>query len=141
MRNPDAWRSLRSPFLTGLALSLAVVLLSLAALGEGTAAKPDLPTLPAVPTPAPAPTPSAPAQGERDRAQTLRVLQKDGTVESMTMADYLWRVAAAEMPALPRSRATLLAPCLVRVNTRAFFTRLRSIRWASRLVLFPLSTR
>ena len=99
MRNPDAWRSLRSPFLTGLALSLAVVLLSLAALGEGTAAKPDLPTLPAVPTPAPAPTPSAPAQGERDRAQTLRVLQKDGTVESMTMADYLWRVAAAEMPA------------------------------------------
>ena len=99
MRNPDAWRSLRSPFLTGLALSLAVVLLSLAALGEGTAAKPDLPTLPAVPTPAPAPTPSAPARGERDRAQTLRVLQKDGTVESMTMADYLWRVAAAEMPA------------------------------------------
>ena len=99
MRNPDAWRSLRSPFLTGLALSLAVVLLSLAALGEGTAAKPDLPTLPAVPTPAPAPTPSAPAQGERDRAQTLQVLQKDGTVESMTMADYLWRVAAAEMPA------------------------------------------
>ena len=61
MRNPHAWRSLRSPFLTGLALSLAVVLLSLAALGEGTAAKPDLPTLPAVPTPAPAPTPSAPA--------------------------------------------------------------------------------
>ncbi|MCI9223629.1 MAG: stage II sporulation protein D [Oscillospiraceae bacterium] len=90
---------MRSPFLTGLALSLAVVLLSLAALGEGTAAKPDLPTLPAVPTPAPAPTPSAPARGERDRAQTLRVLQKDGTVESMTMADYLWRVAAAEMPA------------------------------------------
>ena len=65
MRNPDAWRSLRSPCLPGLALSLAVVLLSLAALGEGTAAKPDLPTLPAVPTPAPAPTPSAPARGER----------------------------------------------------------------------------
>jgi len=110
LRNPDAWRSLRSPFLTGLALSLAVVLLSLAALGEGTAAKPDLPTLPAVPTPAPAPTPSAPARGERDRAQTLRVLQKDGTVESMTMADYLWRGGGGEeAPPLeagaPRSQA------------------------------------
>ena len=117
MRNPDAWRSLRSPFLTGLALSLAVVLLSLAALGEGTAAKPDLPTLPAVPTPAPAPTPSAPAQGERDRAQTLRVLQKDGTVESMTMADYLWGVVAAEMPATFEEEALKAQACAARTYT------------------------
>ena len=50
-------------------------------------------------------------------------------------------MAAAEIPALPRSRATLLAPCLVRVNTRAFFTRFSSMSQASRLVLFPLSTR
>ncbi len=100
MRNPDAWRALRAPFLTGLAMSLAVVLLSLAALGDsGAAVKPDIPTLPAVPTPAPAPTPTAPPPGERDSARTLRVLQKDGTVESMSLADYLWRVAAAEMPA------------------------------------------
>ena len=99
MRNQDAWRALRAPFLTGLCLSLALMLLSLAALGEGAAAQPDIPTLPAVPTPARSPAPTLPPPGERDAAQTLRVLQKDGTVETMSMGDYLWRVVAAEMPA------------------------------------------
>ena len=49
-------------------------------------------------------------------------------------------MAAAEMPALVRSPATLLAPCLVRVNTRAFFTPASPTSWASSLVLFPRST-
>ena len=99
MRNLDTWRALRAPFLTGLALSAALMLLPLTALGEvGTAAQsgPEVPTLPAAPTPAALPTP---APGERDSAQSLRVLQKDGTVEEMNMADYLWGVVAAEMPA------------------------------------------
>ena len=49
-------------------------------------------------------------------------------------------MAAAEIPALTRSPATLLAPCLVRVNTRAFFTPSSRIRAASSLVLLPRST-
>ena len=50
-------------------------------------------------------------------------------------------MAAAVMPALARSLATLLAPCLVRVNTRAFFTSSSRIRWESSLVLLFLSTK
>ena len=97
MRNVDAWRALRAPFITGLAMSLALMLLPLAALGDpGTAETP--PLLPAEPTPVTEPVPT-PAPGERDSAYTLRVLQKDGAVEALTMADYLWRVVAAEMPA------------------------------------------
>ena len=97
MRNAVAWRALRAPFLTGLAMSLALMLLPLAALGDGSAAK-EPPFLPADPTPVLEPSPT-PALGEWDGTYTLRVLQKDGTVEVMTMADYLWRVVAAEMPA------------------------------------------
>lgn len=96
MRNVDAWRALRAPFFTGLALSLALMLLPLAALGDGGAVEAHL--LPAAPTPVIEPSPT-PVPGEWDSAHTLRVLQKDGTVEVLTMADYLWRVVAAEMPA------------------------------------------
>ena len=97
----EAWRALRTPFLTGLALGMALLLLPLAALGDAPAGArpqptPDLLTLPAVPTPAPQPIPSP---GEWDAAQTLGVLGRDGQVVQMTMADYLWGVVAAEMPA------------------------------------------
>ena len=34
-----------------------------------------------------------------DAGQTLRLLKSDGTVEEITMADYLWGVVSAEMPA------------------------------------------
>ena len=80
-------------------------------------------------------SPAAP----HDRERTLRVLEGD-TVREMTMEDYLFGVTAAEMPALTRSPATLLAPCLVRVNTRAFFTSSSRMRAASSLVLLPRST-
>ena len=96
MRNRDAWRALRAPLLTGLMMGLALLLLPLAALGDAPQA--EAPLLPASPTPVVEPTPT-PAPGEWDSSHTLRVLQKDGTVETMTMADYLWRVVAAEMPA------------------------------------------
>ena len=101
MRNVDAWRALRAPFLTGLAMSLAVMLLPLAALGNSGAAQ-EPPLLPADPTPVGPPSASpvpAPAPGEWDSAHTLRVLQTDGSVEELTLSDYLWRVTAAEMPA------------------------------------------
>ena len=97
MRNVDAWRALRAPFATGLAMGLALMLLPLAALGDGGAAQAP-PLLPADPTPVIEPSP-APAPGEWDSGHTLRVLQKDGTVEVLTFSDYLWRVVAAEMPA------------------------------------------
>ena len=93
MRNVDSWRALRAPFFTGLAMSLALMLQPLAALGDGTAAR-EPPLLPADPTPVIEPS-APPAPGEWDSAYTLRVLQKDGTVEVLTMADYLWRVVAA----------------------------------------------
>ena len=97
------WRALRAPFLTGLALGLALLLLPLAALGDagrGPAAQaaptPNLLTLPVVPTAAPQ---SPPPPGEWDGSRTLRVLGRDGQVAEMLMADYLWGVVAAEMPA------------------------------------------
>ncbi len=41
-----------------------------------------------------------PPAGEKgDKARTVRVKLADGSVREMTMADYLWRVVAAEMPA------------------------------------------
>lgn len=40
-----------------------------------------------------------------DGNQTLRVMKPDGTVETMTLADYLWGVVAAEMPASFHSEA------------------------------------
>ena len=97
MRNADTWRALRAPFLTGLAMSFALMLLPLAALGDGSAAQ-EPPLLPADPTPVAEPS-EPPAPGEWDSAHTLRVLQTDGTVEELTLSDYLWRVVAAEMPA------------------------------------------
>ena len=96
MRNADSWRALRAPFFTGLAMSLALMLLPLAALGDSAA--PEAPLLLAAPTPVLEPL-APPAPGEWDSAHTLRVLQQDGTVETLTVADYLWRVVAAEMPA------------------------------------------
>lgn len=101
MRNPDGWRTLRAPFLTGLALSAALLLLPLTALGgeaDQAEASPSagLLTLPAVPTPAAV---SPPPPGEWDGSQTLNVLGRDGQVSQMSIGDYLWCVVAAEMPA------------------------------------------
>lgn len=61
------------------------------------------------PEPSPSPTATLPIDrtvvspspnGEKgDKDRTVRVKLADGTVQEMTMADYLWRVVAAEMPA------------------------------------------
>ncbi len=52
--------------------------------------------------PSPAQTDFLPAERDepgKDDVTTLRVALEDGTVAEMTMADYLWSVVAAEMPA------------------------------------------
>ena len=61
----------------------------------------------AEPTPEPLPTATLPVLEPPavepntgwDAAQTLRLLKTDGTVEELTMGEYLWGVVAAEMPA------------------------------------------
>lgn len=90
--------NIRLPFLTGLTLGLFLLFLPLAALGETPtpAEKVDVAVLPASPTPVAEPTASP---GAWDSGQTVRVLLGDGSVETMSMSDYLWRVVAAEMPA------------------------------------------
>ena len=55
--------------------------------------------------------------------------------------DLLPWMAAAATPRRVRSRATLSAPCLVRVKTRAFFTSSWRRMSSSRAVLFFRSTR
>jgi len=82
----------------GLLAGAALFLLPLVVMGGGSAAE-----APAVLPPAPSaaavesnlPTPEPGADGDF----TVRVLLSDGTVEEETMADYLWSVVAAEMPA------------------------------------------
>ena len=37
--------------------------------------------------------------GSRDRGKVVRLARQDGTVEELTLEDYLWGVVAAEMPA------------------------------------------
>lgn len=85
---------------TALLLALLLFLLPLLVvngtpLALGTAAAVTLPPAPA----AASPTPSPSAGQRADETRTVRVKMKDGTVQTLTMADYLWGVVAAEMPA------------------------------------------
>ena len=54
--------------------------------------------LPTLPLPAATPKPTSVEAGVDERT-TLQVVMEDGSVVEMTMADYLWSVVAAEMPA------------------------------------------
>lgn len=45
------------------------------------------------------PTAAVTTGGSRDRGRIVRLARQDGTVEELTMEDYLWGVVAAEMPA------------------------------------------
>lgn len=60
--------------------------------------EPERDALPTLPLPAATPKPS-PAEAEVDERTTLRVAMEDGSAVEMTMAEYLWSVVAAEMPA------------------------------------------
>ena len=70
-------------------------LFPLLALGQAGGEQGKLETLPANPTPVVSQT--AQADQTWDNSQKVRVLVGEGKVEEMTMADYLWRVVAAEM--------------------------------------------
>ena len=86
---------MRTVVATALVLLLAVFLCPLLFLGGG-----------AVPVPAEPPLPTATLPIDRtvalpgsDQATLVKVKRDDGTVSTLTMSDYLWRVVAAEMPA------------------------------------------
>jgi len=56
-------------------------------------------------------------QGGRDRGRVVRLLEKDGTVTETNMADYLWSVVAAEMPAAFEPEALKAQACAARTYT------------------------
>ena len=74
-----------------------MLLLPLLAVGKSKA-EPAPQLLPASPSPALSPEPTVEV-GQTDGAQTVRILTESGSVATMTLAEYLWRVVAAEMPA------------------------------------------
>lgn len=63
---------------------------------------------------APAP---APAGEGRDKGRTVRLLTKEGEVLELTMAEYLWGVVAAEMPASFEEEALKAQACAARTYT------------------------
>lgn len=62
-------------------------------------------------------TPAAVPVGVRDRGRAVRLLTKDGGVVELTMADYLWGVVAAEMPASFEEEALKAQACAARTYT------------------------
>ena len=85
-------------FAAGVLMGVATLFLfPLLALGQAEGEQGLLETLPANPTPVV--SQNAQAEETWDNRQKVRVLVGEGKVEEMTMADYLWRVVAAEMPA------------------------------------------
>jgi stage II sporulation protein D len=53
----------------------------------------------------------------KDRGRAVRLQMTDGTVEELTMADYLWGVVAAEMPASFEEEALKAQACAARTYT------------------------
>ena len=62
-------------------------------------------------------TPTATAAGVRDRGRAVRLLKREGGVVELTMADYLWGVVAAEMPASFEEEALKAQACAARTYT------------------------
>lgn len=56
-------------------------------------------------------------QNARDKGRAVRLLQPDGTVTDTNMADYLWSVVAAEMPASFEREALKAQACAARTYT------------------------
>ena len=55
--------------------------------------------------------------GARDKGRTVRLLTREGEVVEMTMAEYLWGVVAAEMPASFEEEALAAQACAARTYT------------------------
>jgi len=88
------FRQFRLLFSLGAALGAVPFLLALTVLPR----QGEISVLPPAPTAAVTPVPTQ-LPALRDEAHTLRILLDDGSVAELTLADYLWRVVAAEMPA------------------------------------------
>lgn len=82
--------------LVALLLLLALFILPVLIVDRPQETEEKTPVLPATPSAAPAAQPDA---QDGDAAVRVRVLMEDGSVAEMTMAEYLWSVVAAEMPA------------------------------------------
>jgi len=55
--------------------------------------------------------------GTRDRGRAVRLKQADGSVEELSMSEYLWGVVAAEMPATFEEEALKAQACAARTYT------------------------
>lgn len=96
MQKTEDWAWISRPFAAGLIAGIAVLLIPLLAVEESAAAgTPQL--LPA--SLSVSATPEPVTEGVWDESRTVQILLESGEVETMTMAEYLWRVVAAEMPA------------------------------------------
>ena len=60
---------------------------------------------------------SAASAGTRDKGRTVRLLTKEGEVVELTMAEYIWGVVAAEMPASFEEEALKAQACAARTYT------------------------
>ena len=99
---------------TGLMLAAVLFLLPLLTVGEGIQAgagkEPPTGTLPIHRT-------VQTAAGDRDKNRMVKLLQADGTTVELAMADYLFGVVAAEMPAAFSDEALKAQACAARTYT------------------------
>jgi len=95
LQKSGVWKELTRPCVAGLLAGLSVFLLPLLVVEERQAAQQEPQLLPSPPARQEQEQP----RGTRDGAQKVRILTEGGTVEEMTLEEYLWRVVAAEMPA------------------------------------------
>ena len=110
---PETVRPWRLTAGAGLALTAALFLLPLLTVrGEGGAAG----ETETAPLTAEAPEGQT-TRAARDRGHIVKLLQPDGTVEELTMADYLFGVVAAEMPAAFEEEALKAQACAARTYT------------------------
>lgn len=65
----------------------------------------------------PGPETPVPTIAAKDKGRPIRLLHKDGTVEELSMQDYLWGVVAAEMPASFELEALKAQACAARTYT------------------------
>ena len=63
------------------------------------------------------PTPSASPAGSRDKGRVVRLQTREGEITELTMAEYLWGVVAAEMPASFEEEALKAQACAARTYT------------------------
>lgn len=98
----------------GLALTAVLFLLPLLTVrGEGGGAAGETENAPLTATAPEGQT----TRAARDRGHIVKLLQPDGTVEELTMVDYLFGVVAAEMPAAFEEEALKAQACAARTFT------------------------